>query len=118
MAYRLTKAAMDKKARAETSDEDPFSDFSSEQLLEKVPITLHCSPWAECLLLQSQPAFQNFETLDTDSLSAALEKNVSMLVESRTWIFDRCIEYPIRYSIHGVGSGGGVVSWLDGRVVW
>lgn len=76
-AYRLTEEAMRRK---ETDEEDPFTNFPSEQLLEEVPITIHCSPLIETLLLQWQRP--SFESLDMDQSSPALERNVQLLLES------------------------------------
>lgn len=76
-AYRLTDEAM---ARKDTEDDDCFVGFPSSQLLEEVPLTVHCSPLIESMLLQWQRA--NFDAFDMDQMAPALERNVQLLLES------------------------------------
>lgn len=80
-AYRLSNEAMKRRKRAEDNDEEEaFDKFPSDKLLERVPITVHCSPLVETMLLQYQN--NNFDCLDTDSIAPALERNVQLLLES------------------------------------
>ena len=55
--------------------------FLSEDLLERVPLKVHCTPLLESLLL-TQDQSGAFESLDTDGLAPALERSVSLLLES------------------------------------
>lgn len=61
-------------------EEDAFERFPSDDLLEQVPVKVHCSPLVETLLLQYHG--NNFECLDTDAISPALERSVQLLLES------------------------------------
>ncbi|CAD7967528.1 unnamed protein product [Amoebophrya sp. A25] len=95
-AYRLTEKAMKQRSMTgsnlagavEGEEEDLFQDFPSSELLEEVPIMVHCSPLAETLLLQytgvATSAFDSgfSAAFDTSQTFSSMERNLSLLLES------------------------------------
>ncbi|CAD7945845.1 unnamed protein product [Amoebophrya sp. A120] len=80
-AYRLTDAAMHKKLTMNIDeDTDPFADFPSSDLLEEVPVYVHCSPLVETLMLQMDA--QSTAAFDLDSAGPAMDRNLQLLLES------------------------------------